>query len=63
MKKFATVASLVLVVIEGAVSMIPFLASWWVCAIYRAILTGWAVSCMDSTEKRAALRLLLGSDK
>lgn len=60
MKKFATAASLVLVVIEGAVSMIPFLLSWWVCAVYRAILSGWAVSGMVSTEKRSALQELLG---
>lgn len=63
MKKFATITSLVLVVIEGAVSAVPFLLSWWLCAVYRAVLTGWSVSGMESAEKRSALRQLLGSDK
>ena len=51
MKKFATIASLVLVVIEGLVSAIPLLLSWWVCAVYRAVLLGWTISGMLSTEE------------
>lgn len=63
MKRFAHIASLTLIVVEGVITAIPFLLSWWVCATYRSILAGWAVSGMESIEKKAAVRQLLGDTK
>lgn len=61
MKKFSHIASVTSIVIEGMLTAVPFLVSWWLCSVYRSILAGWVVSGLESTEKKEALSKLLGS--
>lgn len=60
MKNARKHTSTTLVVVEGVLTAIPFLLSWWVCSMYRSVVAGWAVSGMKAHEKRAALRELMG---
>lgn len=53
-------AALLLVILEGLLTAVPFLISWWVSATYKAVLAGWTVSGMKTSEKRKALRSLMG---
>jgi hypothetical protein len=62
MTKFKKAVSLALIVVEGLLTVLPFLIAWWGSALYRSILAGWAVSGMQAAEKRAALAKLMGDD-
>jgi hypothetical protein len=59
MKKIIPTA---LIVIEGVITTIPFLLSWWVSAVYQSVVAGWLVAGMKSAEKRKALAELLSGE-
>lgn len=62
MKKLASIAAVVLIAIEWALTIIPFTLSWWLCSVYRSVLAGWQVSGAKSEEKHAALKSLWGAE-
>ena len=54
--------SAILVVVEAVLTAIPFLLSWWLCAVYRSVLAGWTVSGLEYAEKRKALHQMIGNE-
>jgi hypothetical protein len=51
-----------LIVVEALLTAVPFLLSWWLCALYRCVIAGWMVSGVESNVKRAMLARMMGDN-